>query len=130
MRPLQEEDSPIAVVSLLSAILIMSARLPSPDVDTIESTLFTATGNASPETVAVIAQKLDSKDAWWVICRLVDGCIAVVTRDIHLLPPGTFGALETLVSHCDAVVAPLNTIALLAIRERLRFLRDVLEGRP
>ena len=130
MRPFQEEDNPTAAVSLLSAILVISARLPSPDFGTIENTLRTVTGNASPETVRIIVQKLDNHDAWWVVCRLVDGCVAVATRDSQLLPPGAFGALEALVSHCDAMVARSNTIALLAIRERLRFLRDVLEGRP
>ena len=130
VRPFQEEDNPTAAVSLLSAILVISARLPSPDFGTIENTLRTVTGNASPETVRIIVQKLDNHDAWWVVCRLVDGCVAVATRDSQLLPPGAFGALEALVSHCDAMVARSNTIALLAIRERLRFLRDVLEGRP
>lgn len=117
------------MVSLLSAILAMSARLPSPDVDVIANALLTATGNANSETVSIIAQKMDNTDAWWVICRLVDSCISIAKRDMQLLPPGALGALETLVSRCDAMAAASNTVALLAIRERLRVLRDVVEGR-
>ncbi|KZT66561.1 hypothetical protein DAEQUDRAFT_448449 [Daedalea quercina L-15889] len=127
MRPLQDEDNPVPGMSLLSAILAISARLPAPDVDLIENALHSATGNASPDTVVTIAQKMDSKSAWWVVCRLVDGCIAIAKRDVQLLPLGAFGALESLVSLCDA---ESYGNALFGIRQRLWLLRDVLEGRP
>lgn len=127
---LKEEDSPFTMVPLVSAIITMSARLPSPNVDIIEKALFAATGNVHSETVSSIARKMDRADAWWITCRLVDSCISVAKRDITLLPSGTLGALEALASHCDAMASPSNTIALLAIRERLRVLQDIAEGRP
>ncbi|KAH9837813.1 uncharacterized protein C8Q71DRAFT_562814 [Rhodofomes roseus] len=129
MRPMQDENDPVPAMSLLSAVLVMSAKLPNPDASLIENALISATGNSSAETVTTIAQKLESKAVWWVVCRLVDGCIAVAKRDVQLLPPGGFGALEALVSLCDAMVSPANGIALLGIRQRLHVLRDVLEGR-
>ncbi|KZT69441.1 hypothetical protein DAEQUDRAFT_765516 [Daedalea quercina L-15889] len=63
VRPLQEDDNLVPGMSLLSAILTISARLPVPDFNLIENALLSATGIANPDTVNIIVQKMDSKDA-------------------------------------------------------------------
>ncbi|KZT69434.1 hypothetical protein DAEQUDRAFT_765510 [Daedalea quercina L-15889] len=129
MRPLQNAVNPVSAMFLLSAILVMCTTLPNHKVELIENALKSASGDASPETVNAIAQKIARKGAWWVVSKLVDGCVAVAAeRDIQLLPPTALRALISLVSLCDALAALSNGVVLLGIRQRIQLLRDILEG--